>query len=97
MARIGTVARVVGTLGAWVIYALIWLFGRARRRADVDWLVGPLGGKTIGDNAYRETAEREGLTLERDHGQGGLVPDFRALAAPGFEQSKVNPLVQEFY
>ena len=97
MARVGPVIRVIGTLGAWFIYALIWLFGRARRRADVDWLVGPLGGDVIGDHAYRETAEREGLVLERDHGAGGLIPDFHALAAPGFDASRVHPLVREFY
>jgi hypothetical protein len=91
------VVRVVGTLGAWFIYALIWLFGRARRRADIDWLVGPLGGSVIGDHAYRETAVREGLSLDRSGGDGGLVPDFDALAGDGFDPASVHPLVREFY
>lgn len=53
---------VVGTVGGWIIYALIWIFGRRYAPADIAWLVGPLGGETIGDRPYEETAKAEGLT-----------------------------------
>ena len=56
----------VGTVGAWFIYGLIWLFGTRRDPRDVAWLAGPLGGPYIGDRAYEETATAEGLTLVRD-------------------------------
>jgi hypothetical protein len=85
-------ARVIGWVGARVIYALIFLFGRTHRRADVPWLAGPLGGPVIGDAPYRDAAAAEGLTLERRATDGGLVPDFTALAVPD-----CNPRVRDFY
>lgn len=91
------VRAVVGTLGAWFIYALIWLFGRRHRPGDVPWLVGPLGGTTIGDRAYEETAEAEGLTLVRDANEGGLIPDFDVLASDTFDPSRVDPKIRDFY
>ena len=33
--RIGWFPSLVGRLGAWFIYALIWIFGRTHRRADI--------------------------------------------------------------
>ena len=90
-------SRIFGTLGAWFIYALIWLFGRTRARADVPWLVGPLGGRVIGDAPYRAVAAEEGLTLERASHDGGLVPDFEALRGGAFDPARAQPLVREFY
>jgi hypothetical protein len=95
--RVGWFAALVGTIGARFIYVLIRVFGRARRRTDIGWLVGPLGGKTIGDAAYREVAEAEGLTIEREARHGGLVPSFDQLRSPSFDPARVQPLVREFY
>jgi hypothetical protein len=89
--------RIVAQLGAWFIYALIWLFGRTRRWTDMAWLEGPLGGSVIGDSPYREAAEREGLSVERKAADGGLIPDFNALAHDGFDVARAHPLVREFY
>jgi len=97
VARVGPVVRAIGTLGAWFIYALIWLFGRARRRADVDWLVGPIGGNTIGDRVFADTAEREGLVLDDSAADAGLVPDFADLSSDRFDATRAHPLVREFY
>jgi hypothetical protein len=97
MKRVGPIASVIGTLGAWVIYALVWLFGRTHRRAEVAWLVGPMGGDIIGDAPYRDVAAAEGLTVERHATDGGLVPDFRALDGGGFDAARIHPLVREFY
>ena len=36
--REGLLRVLVGTIGAWIIYGLIWLFGRKHERADVGWL-----------------------------------------------------------
>src|SRR5689334_6679364 len=95
--RIGWFRSLVATLGAWFIYALIWLFGRTRRRADIPWLLGPLGSKVIGDAPYRDVAEAEGLTIERAARDGGLVPSFEQLRGEGFDPDKAHPLVREFY
>jgi hypothetical protein len=95
--RIGWFRSMVATLGAWFIYALIWLFGRTYRRADIPWLMGPLGGKVIGDAPYRDVAEVEGLTIERAARDGGLVPSFEQLRGDGFDPDKAHPLVREFY
>jgi hypothetical protein len=87
----------VGTLGAWFIYGLIWIFGRRRELRDVPWLVGPLGGATIGESAYEETARAEGLTLVRDAPEGGLLPRFDALASPSFDPHRVHQKIRRFY
>lgn len=96
-ARPGWFARAIGAIGGRFIALLIAVFGRARRRADVPWLAGPIGGPVIGDAPYREVAAAEGLTVERTSRDGGLVPDWAALAGPGFDPSATHPLVREFY
>lgn len=95
--RIGWFASLVGTLGSWFIYALIWIFGRTHRRADIAWLVGPMGGDVIGDAPYRDVAAAEGLTVERASRDGSLVPSFAALQSDAFDASQMHPLVREFY
>ncbi len=87
----------IGKLGAWVIYALIWIFGRTHARSRVPWLAGPIGGDVIGDAPYKEAAEKEGLTLERSSTEGGLVPSFELLRSESFEPARVHPLVRDFY
>jgi hypothetical protein len=89
--------RLVGRVGAWFIAALIAIFGRTKRRADVAWLAGPVGGAKIGDAPYRDAAAAEGLTIERDAKDGGLVPDWTALAGPEFDPAATHPLVRDFY
>jgi hypothetical protein len=87
----------VGTLGASFIYALIRVFGRSHRRADVGWLLGPVGAATIGDRCYEETAAAEGLTLERRARGGGLIPRFDVLASATFDPGRVHPKIRDFY
>ncbi len=88
---------IVGTVGAWIIYALIWSFGRRYSADEISWLVGPLGGKSIGDRPYEETAAAEGLTLIRDASEGGLIPHFEALRSATFAPERVNPRIRDFY
>lgn len=90
-------ARLVAAVGAQVIYFLIWLFGKSHRRAELPWLDGPFGGDVIGDAPYQEAADAEGLTLDRQPADGGLLPSFAALGGDGFDAEKVHPLVREFY
>jgi hypothetical protein len=87
----------VGTLGAWFIYAFIGVFGRTRERAEVPWLVGPLGGPRIGDRAYEETAAAEALTIVRNAREGGLISDFEVLRSATFDPSRVHPKIRAFY
>lgn len=95
--RIGWIAQVVGTIGAGFIYSLIWLFGRTHRRTDIAWLIGPLGGRVIGEEAYREVAAEEGLAIERAVRDGGLVPSFESLRGPRFDPAALQPAVRDFY
>jgi hypothetical protein len=91
------VTRLAGSVGAVIIHALIRAFGRRWRIADAPWLAGPLGGATIGERAYEETAAAEGLTLARHARDGGLIPDFDVLARPGFDPARVHPRIRAFY
>jgi hypothetical protein len=86
-----------GFVGAQLIYALIRIFGRRRTREEAPWLVGPVGGAYIGDTCYEETATAEGLTLERDAHDGGLVPTFDVLAGPSFDPRRVHAKIRDFY
>lgn len=91
------VTAIVGKTGAWIIYRLISIFGRTFRWEDVPWLMGPLGGDTIGEAPYREVAAAEGLLLERSARDGGLVPSFDSLRSVRFDPAQLHPLVREFY
>ena len=95
--RIGWFRALVATIGAWFIYRLIWIFGRTRRRSEIPWLLGPIGGNVIGDAPYEEVAATEGLTVERKSRESGLVPDFGALRGDDFEPAQIHPLVRDFY
>ena len=94
---IGLFVSWIGAIGARFIHFLIFLFGRTHRRADIGWLMGPLGGRTIGDAPYREVAEAEDLTVERAAKDGGLVPSFEQLRSESFDPDRVQPLVRAFY
>ena len=91
------VATFVGTLGAWFIHMLIWVFGRRRPSREIAWLMGPMGQRHIGDRPYEETAQAEGLTLERNAEQGGLIPSFADLASSDFDPDRVDPRIRSFY
>ena len=93
----GWIARIVGAIGAWLIYRMIAVFGRTHARADIAWLVGPMGGPMIGDAPYREVAAREDLTIERASRDGGLVPDLAMLASAAFDPTRLHPAIREFY
>ena len=94
---VGWLPALVGRIGAQIIYALIWAFGRIHRRSDAPWLAGPVGGEVIGDTPYRDAAEAEGLNLERGSRNGGLIPDFDLLRGDGFDPSLVHTTVRDFY
>jgi hypothetical protein len=95
--RVHWLSALVGSIGAWIIYRLIDIFGRRLQWKDVPWLRGPLGGATIGDSPYRDVAAAEGLTLERRARNGGLIPSFSALRSDAFDPAQLHPLVREFY
>jgi hypothetical protein len=91
------VARIVGAIGAFVIYRLIALFGRRCRWRDVPWLAGPLGEAVIGDAPYLAVAAREGLTVERHARDGGLVPDFALLQSARCDPGRLHAAIRDFY
>jgi hypothetical protein len=87
----------VAAIGAWIIFRLIWLFGRTHRRADLAWLIGPTGGATIGAASYDEVAAAEGLSIERHAKHVGLVTNFDALTGGEFDAALIDPKIREFY
>ncbi len=97
MARLGPVRGLMALIGERFIYALIRIFGRRVEEASAPWLVGPTGRDFIGDRPYEEWAEREGLSVERDVSDGGLVTDMTELTSPSFDASRIDPAVRDFY
>jgi hypothetical protein len=88
----------LGVAGIAVIRLYLRLFGRTVRKADVPWLLGPMGSDgEIGERPYDLVAEREGLTIDRSAPDAGLVPDFGGLSGPAFDASKAAPGVRDFY
>jgi hypothetical protein len=64
---------------------------------DAPYLDGPIGppGK-IGVALYDHLAQVHGLTI-RPRDPDGLIPDFEALRAPGFDPGAVHPDIRRFY
>lgn len=88
---------IVGRCGELFIYTLIYLFGRRYAPRDITWLLGPIGGPTIGDRPFEEIARAENLAIERLAATGGLIPHFAALASPSFDPARVDPKIRDFY
>lgn len=88
---------VIAAIGAAFIALLVRVFGRNVRDDDVPWLRGPFGSETIGDRPYEECAAREGLSLERNASDGGLIPNFDVLSCEGLDASRVSDAVRRFY
>jgi len=88
---------IVGRCGELFIGALIRICGRRCVPRDVTWLLGPIGGATICDRPYEETARAERLSIERLATTGGLLPDFAVLASASFDPGLVDPRIRDFY
>jgi hypothetical protein len=88
----------LGATGVRVIQVYLRVFGRTVRKADVPWLLGPIGSDgRIGEGPYQEVATREGLTIDRHAVDAGLIPDFDVLAGPDFDPARTVPEVRRFY
>lgn len=94
----GRLQLLLGAAAVATIRLYLRLAGKTVRKADVPWLLGPIGPEgPIGDRAYDLVAERERLSIDRDALAAGLVPDFSVLAGPQFDVRKVAPAVRHFY
>jgi hypothetical protein len=91
------VRSIVGRCGEWFIYSLIRVCGRRYAPREVPWLLGPIGGPTIGDRPYEEIARAEHLSIERLATTGGLVSDFAVLASADFDPERVDGRIRAFY
>lgn len=91
------VERLLGMIGLTIIHAYLRIFGRTVRKADVPWLIGPMGSGKVGDHPYDVVANREGLAIDRSAPDAGLLPDFDALSGPGFDATKTDSEVRRFY
>jgi hypothetical protein len=88
---------IVGTCGELFIDTLIRLCGRRYTPREVTWLLGPIGGATIGDRPYEEVARTEHLSIERLATTGGLLPAFASLASASFDPERVDRRIRDFY
>ena len=95
--ELGPIRALIAALGAAFIYLLIRIFGRSVEPSAVPWLHGPFGSDYIGDKPYEECARNEGLAIERNATEGGLVPNFDSLASDQFDVARVHPRVRHFY
>lgn len=88
----------LGALGIRLIRAFVLVFGRTFRRADVPWLLGPLGPPSgpIGERPYELVARAEGLSIE-EGGTAGLVPQWESLEGATFNPRATDTQVRRFY
>lgn len=87
-----------GSIGAAFIRGYLRVFGRTVRKADVPWLLGPIGPEgEIGDRPYHMVAESEGLTIDHTAPDAGLLPDFDVLSGGPFRSADTHPAVRHFY
>jgi hypothetical protein len=93
----GPVRSFIASVGAKIIYSLIWIFGKRTSFDDSPWLRGPIGNQYIGDQPYDDCARLENLTVVRDATSGGLVDDFGRAEGKTFRVAKLNPRVRDFY
>ncbi len=89
--------RIVGACGELFIDILIRVCGRRYAPSEVTWLLGPIGGATIGERAYEEIARAEDLSIERVATTGGLLPDFTVMASANFDPGRVDARIRAFY
>jgi hypothetical protein len=70
-----------------------------RRIGPTDaWLWGPIGAdSSVGSEYYAGLAREEGLALETDDPDAGLLADFAALRGPAFDPDRVDPRIRDFY
>jgi hypothetical protein len=72
--------------------------GRAVDLERDPWLQGPYGPPSgIGPTFFEAWAERHGLLVRGEGTPAGLLPDFGALAGPGFDPGDVDPRIAAFY
>lgn len=87
----------IGAVGAFLIYAWLWLVGRRMPIAQAPYLDGPVGPSgPIGVALYDHIATVHDLDislLDPD----GLVSDFSALRSPTFDPDRVHPEIRRFY
>jgi hypothetical protein len=89
-----------GAVGALLEHGIrLWvrLTGRLVDKSDVPWLSSPIGtGGRIGNEFYRQLAEREGLQISKS-ADAGLLPSFDLLKGPQFDPALVRLEIREFY
>jgi hypothetical protein len=87
--------RTRGHLSDWVTQRWVQVTGRSVRLDAERWLAGPMGTtERIGDDFFDSYAQRIGAGVR---GGAALMPAFSALDGPGFDASKVDPRVRDFY
>jgi hypothetical protein len=95
--RFNAIEIALGDALEWGIQRWVACSGRKARIAGAPWLEGPVGNEYIGADFYRGYAREIGLDAVTDDEDAGLLPDFDALAAEGFDPSLVRSEIRDFY
>lgn len=81
-----------------LIQCWIRITGTTYTRTQAPWLFGPHEkGNIIGDDFFERYASLNGLEVQRNAQDSGLIPDFKILDSLTFDASKCHPLVAAFY
>ena len=92
------IQRALGAFGIAIIRLYLRLFGRTVAKSEVPWLLGPIGPEgEASDRLYEAVARSEGLAIDSEPGDAGLVGDFAGLAGPLFDVARLDPAVRRFY
>ncbi|HUF69601.1 MAG TPA: hypothetical protein VMM79_13240 [Longimicrobiales bacterium] len=87
-----------GHLSDWVTQRWVEYTGQRVTLADHPWLDAATGrADGIGSSFFARYARTHGLLFESGDPSAGLLEDFGALAGPGFDPSRVDPSVADFY
>lgn len=82
----------------WFTQQWVILWGRRFEPKDHPWLIGPFGTLNKSGIAFvDQLAEAEGLVIERNDRNRGLIPSIEALDLATTEASALSPQVARFY
>src|SRR3954470_9429943 len=87
-----------GFLSDWTTQSWVRATGRPVTLTEAPWLRGPRAApRGIADDEFERYAAAEGLAVEADDGDVGLLDDFGALRSDRFDPADVRPEIVDFY
>ena len=92
------IARKNQSIQDWVTQQWVILFGKRIDNKNYQWLLGPFGGiKGIGIKFVEQLAKDEGLAIDSQRKNKGLLDSILNLGLPETELKRLSPNVIDFY